>query len=876
VDEPSEPQILTADAIPTRNRRHDLLALALLAVIAAVCFGDVLAGINQFYMRDLTRYYYPAKQVLREIVQHGEFPYWNRYFSGGQPIAANPEHEVFYPLTWLILLPSYDLGFRLHILLHVFIGLFGMYCLLRSMELRPFPAFFGALSWGLGGLYMSYINLLPILFCAAWIPLTCLYVRRFLLRRSARDFALASLFLGLQFLVGEPTTVMQTGLLIGMYALYRGWYSTPRISKSITRVLWIAAMSVAAIAVGAAQMIPALDHVHDSARSRTFDFDLVSAWSMPWAKFTELLYPNVLGHISLDRVTLYWGGGLYPGMGSPFIFSIYCGLFATALVVGGAFIRPRGGRLVLIVCVVSILLALGGHTPLLHWLYKAGIATSVRYPEKFILMAIFAMILFAAKMLDRLLRGDHRVAEGALGFSLAVFIVALLVSLSTATPLYAHLMTRLWVLTPGAGANHIISVSGHDWILAALRAAAVVGLLMTVRSGRRKMWMTALTLFVCLDILPIANEVNPRMPRRFFDPPPVTRQLPPNHADYRVFHEADWYGTEETARKYFSTGSAVYWIVRNGVFPMTPAGAGVRTVLERDYDKTALLPTIDLTDSIWDLKRSGRADWYQPFMAMSNAWYRAVYRPFEGESKRVHGKMEQAVPVMFMPALHYPRYYFADQLVTIRDRQDFVADLTKNSYSDRVAFVARPSFVPGGGIVRSVRETANHATIDVESFGESFLVMSVTPHKYWRLTVDGRSVPAVVTNIAYQGTVITPGRHRVEMQYVNSLVQIGLAVSLATILILGVMVLLRHRQPELATGLDAYEEPVHVVADPGGMHVEPVVQEPPPPDEEALPSDEAPPAAPEPPPPPPEVVPEPVTDAEPEAEPEPEPHDSGQ
>jgi len=213
------------------SRRADLVAIAVLVLLGTLLFIDVLAGVNGFYMRDLTRYYYPTKQILRDIVLHGEFPYWNRFFSGGQPIAANPEHEVFYPLTWLILLPSYNLGFRLHILVHVYIGLLGMYALLRSMELRPFAAWFGAVAWGLGGIYLSYINLLPILFCAAWLPLTCLFVRRFLLRRSVRDFALAALFLGLQFLVGEPTTVMQTGLLIGMYALYRGWYAVPRVSK---------------------------------------------------------------------------------------------------------------------------------------------------------------------------------------------------------------------------------------------------------------------------------------------------------------------------------------------------------------------------------------------------------------------------------------------------------------------------------------------------------------------------------------------------------------------------------------------------------------------------------------------------------------------
>ena len=62
-------------------KRTDLLACAALVLLATVVFGDVFAGVNELYMRDLTRYYYPAKQILREIVYGGEFPYWNRSFS---------------------------------------------------------------------------------------------------------------------------------------------------------------------------------------------------------------------------------------------------------------------------------------------------------------------------------------------------------------------------------------------------------------------------------------------------------------------------------------------------------------------------------------------------------------------------------------------------------------------------------------------------------------------------------------------------------------------------------------------------------------------------------------------------------------------------
>ena len=801
------------------SRRADLRALAFLALVATVLFADVLVGVNGLYMRDLTRYYYPAKQILREIVQHGEFPYWNRYFSAGQPIAANPEHEVFYPLTWLILLPSYDLGYRLLILLHVYIGLFAMYALLRSMEIRPFAATVGALAWGIGGLYLSYINLLPILFCAAWLPATCLFVRRFLLRPNPRDFAAGSLFLGIQFLVAEPTTVIQTGLLLGFYALYRGWYAVPRLSKMIGRVALVGMISLCGLLMGAAQILPAIDHVRDSARARPFEFDLVSAWSMPWAKFAEVVYPNILGHISVDRVMWYWGGGLYPGMGSPFLFSIYCSLFLLALAIGGAFTRPRGGRLVLFLFVFSSIIALGGHTPLLKLLYDHGLS-SIRYPEKFMLMGIFAGIIFATQTLERILDGDEAAREGALGFAVAATAIAALFAILAFFPIYSHVFMRVWGQTPTPAARRMVALSRNDWIVAAVRGAMLIALLATVRMRRRTAWMVAALLYLVVDLGYVTWELNPRMPHRFFDPPPLAATLRPNHAAYRVFHEADWYGQEEPARQYFSTGEAVYWVVRNGLFPMTPAGTRIRTVIERDYDKTDLLPTIDLSDSVWDVKRSGRGDWYEPFMAFSNAWYRGVYRDFKTEKIRNKGNFKESIPITFVEGTHYPRYYFADQIVTIRNRKDFSDKLSHESFSRAVAFVTRPSFVPARGAVRAFVETANSATLDVESFGQGFLVMSVTPHKYWQITVDGARATPVVTNIAYQGVVVTPGRHRIEMHYRNELVVLGLWITISTAGLLLVVFVLAHRRRAYAP-LDAYEEPLHVVADEYGTHTEP-------------------------------------------------------
>jgi uncharacterized membrane protein YfhO len=141
----------------------------------------------------------------------------------------------------------------------------------------------------------------------------------------------------------------------------------------------------------------------------------------------------------------------------------------------------------------------------------------------------------------------------------------------------------------------------------------------------------------------------------------------------------------------------------------------------------------------------------------------------------------------------HPRYYFADQLVTIRDRQDFVKKLSSGEYTDAVAFVTAPSFVPGRGVVHRWRETHNTAAIDVESQGRGFLVMSVTPNKYWTVTIDGRRVAPLVTNIGFQGVVVPNGRHRVEMRYRNTLAANGLRISLAAIVMLAILAAIGNR-----------------------------------------------------------------------------------
>ncbi|MGK2858346.1 MAG: hypothetical protein ACSLFQ_14185 [Thermoanaerobaculia bacterium] len=759
-----------------RRIRTDAAAMLLLVAVVLVPFLDVLFASGRFYVRDLTRYYYPTKQILREIVLGGEFPYWNRYYSAGQPIAANPEYEVFYPPQWLILLPDYDLGYRLHIIVHIPIAAIGMYLLLRSLRLRIPAAFFGGVIFAIGGVSLSMINLLPILFCVVWIPYVLLFTRRFLRAPNVRDFALAAFFLGIQGLVGEPTSILQTALLMSAYGLWRALRNDRPFRALARNTVLVGSIGLFGFLGGAAQLVPAMDHVGDSVRSRPFELGLITTWSMPAPRPLELVYPQIFGRL-FDKPGSYVGASLYPRTSSPFIFSVYLGLLAAAMIVAAFARRVRGWLFTAALLAVTVPIAMGGNTPLFGVLHELGLTQSIRYPEKFAYAGLFALNVLAAIAFDRYLRRDRRVYRVAVTFAAASAVAAAFFFVATFTPLYDTLVTKVWGVTNADRIALAIDVAREGWGLAAMRGAAVAGLLAVGLSRRRAGWHVAAVALMLLDLVPIGLDVLPRFPAKFFTPPEVVAEIAKEQEPFRIFHEADWYGGSKLSNSYFGVGPDAYWVVRNGIYPMTPATWGLETVLERDYDKTALLPTVDFVDAMWRTRDAGVKNWREVYGSMSNVGFVSQYRGFEEEKKRIKGNFKKARPVDFVPQEPAPRYYFASRLIEAADADAMIRRIVRGDWCRDCAYVAAGAGVPATGRVLSTEETANRARVEVEADGEAFLVMSVTTHKYWTARLDGQPVPIETANVAYQGIRVPAGRHVVEVEYRNTLVRRSAAVS---------------------------------------------------------------------------------------------------
>ena len=726
----------------TDPRRHDRLAAISLAAVITLLFFDVVTGNGAFYTRDAALYHFPLKTILRDVVAAGEFPYWNPFTSGGQPLAANPAHEVFYPLTWLAMLPSAVYGFNWHALVHVYLATIGTFALLRSLGTSRAAACLGALSFGLGGFILSALSLFPFLFSAAWLPLTCLFTRRFLRHHSARDFALAAASLGMQFLVGEPVTIVQTGLLLGLYALSR---------KSRLRDLAaVAAISVTAMLLSSVQTLPGLDHARDSVRAGGFDFRSVSEWSTPPRRLVEVFYPDAFGSARPDADIVYPGNELYPRRRAPFILSIYSGLLIVVLALAGLIARVRGAWLFFTIAALSLILAFGSYTPLLRFLYDLGVVRSIRYPEKFLIMGIFATVLFGARALDELLSGNARVRNIAMALAGAVAVIGMV----------RYTQPDFW------------------------RGVVLLALLALTMKVSRGTTVAFLTIFLLVDLAPRAAELAPRKLASFYTtPPPVLQQLDPDFARYRILPVGNWSQVGRERRAYRRPGPSLYVVERNSLSGYTAAAYGVRTAAEVDYDLTGLRTSDDFTRAAVELRRTV-PDWLDYVAAMSNVRCVLFYRPPSQAYAEAGADPDRVNPLRVIERQPQPRYYFASAVATARDRQEFVTRIAGGGYDPRTAFVAGAPFQPAAGRVLRANDGANFARIEVESEGNAFLVMSITAHKYWSATIDGTQVPNILTNLGYQGVAVPRGRHVVELRYRNPLIAIGAGVSLVTLLAL--------------------------------------------------------------------------------------------
>ncbi|HUF17751.1 MAG TPA: hypothetical protein VMS12_06885, partial [Thermoanaerobaculia bacterium] len=310
----------------------------IVAGLVAVSFADILAGMNGLWASDLSAYHHPLKQIFASVVGQGTFPSWNPYLSGGQPLAANPAFQTFYPPNWLVLLPPFAYWFQLHIILHVVIAGWGMLVFTRRLGLSRAVCLIGALEFALGAPYLSLLVRLPFLFSLAWLPWLLTAVDHLITKPGARSFGITAIVVGLQGLLGEPTVFVQSMVLALVLVIWRS-----QEGKLRRNLISLGGSIGAGVLLAAVQLLPAIDHARDSVRGDGFTWQISSNWSMPFSRLLEMFYPAVF-RLFPGEAGQHALSGMYPFRIDAYISEIYLGILPAVVLLAGLLTWHRAAR----------------------------------------------------------------------------------------------------------------------------------------------------------------------------------------------------------------------------------------------------------------------------------------------------------------------------------------------------------------------------------------------------------------------------------------------------------------------------------------------------------------------------------------------------
>ncbi len=791
---------------PGHSPARELLApLAAVAIALVLLGGALLQPGRVLAVRDVPQFHLPLRTTAVHLAAQG-LPEWNPWIAGGQPLLSDPSYALFYPATWLAFLVGAEASLRLGLLLHLALAAAGAFGLARHLGARPWVGAFAALAYAGGGSLLSLALALNHLPGAAWLPWIVLEADRVAAAgawRAARGALLRfTLYLALALLNGEPITVGCALFAAACLVLGRGGRDG-RGGRGGRRALAalprLAAGAALALALAAIQLVPTAFRFAASERGQGLDWETASAWSMPPARLLELVVPHLFGDPARADESLYFGWGIHD-LDFPFLATIFPGVLVLALGLA-ALLRPgvpgRAGWALMTLS--GLLLALGRHGPVYRLLYDhLPLASSLRYPEKFFLLAGAGLAFAAALGLEEILARRDRGDRGGADLPIALAGVAFLLLAAG---------TALIELAPGRLEDFIAAHAGftlsarkldaaidfyrHEARLALALAAAALALLAALR-WRRPSASVAAALLVALlavELVRVDRPLLATLPAAAYAPSPLARQLA--GLDGRIWSSA---GVDQRRQLLLDEESGGRGTVAARLERLDPwAGAiwGLDYALTGDYALTFTAPlrrAVATTEELWTRRDRGALHRWL------GAWSveRTIVRRDSVERALSLQRGESPPPLAEVGGNPFalPRVRLVAGAVAYADTSRAVA----GALADGLDFGHREHLATSvwrgertysdRGRVLSSRFAADRLMIDLETAEPALVVVAMTWDSGWSARVDGAESAVLEAAAGYLAVELPAGARRVELAFRQSGLVAGAATSAAAALAL--------------------------------------------------------------------------------------------
>ncbi len=720
------------------------------ALILAACifaaYPEVVLGMRTFFFRDFGYFGYPLAFHHRESFWRGEIPLWNPLNDCGLPFLAQWNTMVLYPGSLIYLVFPLSWSLAVFCLLHQFLSGLGMYLLAMRWTRNRFAASAAGMIFAFNGLALNCLMWPNNIAAFGWMPWVVLQVER-AWNEGGRQTILATSFAVMQMLTGAPEIILLT------WAVLTAMLGAQSVCSRSRRVLFLKRfLGVVLLLTGlaAAQLLPFFDLLTHSQRDTGFGR---SAWSLPgtgWANFLVPLFhcfSSPANQGVFFQYDQWWTSSYYVGVG-PLVL---------ALVAVGRLREHRVWFLASLLA-MSAVLALGDNGYLYKWVRQAVPPFGLlRYPIKFVVVAIFSLPLLAAFAVARM---PAREAADAVRFRrILYFSWAGTLAVMVAILWFAWRFPFQWDEWPATLKNALGRAACFTVFLALLLAAQTGGKL-----NLRRLVHVALLFVTWLDFMTHAPRQNPTVPRMAFQPGLLHLSPAPVHGVSRamISPAADVKFRSIAVPKALDQylGNRLALFSNCNLLDGIPKVNGFFSLYLRETDQIcAMLYASQQTEppqlidflNVSHITSPGKLfDWA----------YRTNYLPFvTGGQRPVFAEGTNALQAMVAPE-------FAPRQVVYLPEQ------------------ARPFITAqaSSARIREERFSAHRGEFAVEAINAALVVISQSYYHFWRVFVDGKPTRFWRANHAFQAIEVPPGRHQVKLVYRDSYFAFGIVVSAATLL----------------------------------------------------------------------------------------------
>ena len=469
-----------------RERVERLLPATLFVALVVAAFWDPLTTHRTFVGRDIVPYNLPLEKAVHDAWGRGRLPVWWETVSGGRPLLPNPNAGVFYPLRPILSRVPFPDAMRVFPVFHWILGGLGMLALARVMRATPPAAWVAAVSFAFSGVVMSevfYTNFQP---GAALLPWTLWALAR-KAKPIARVLSIAVVY-GLLLLAGDAFS-LSIALLSAVLWLVLELPAEERRPRAVGLALGLLAASLVALPqiLATALLAPETRRVIGGLKLAE-----VMGFTIPPGRLLEMVIPYPFGPTWTMDLSLDWGTHAFRHFFATFFVGpiALAGLFPSRLPVPSA-----GARFARALFFLSVFLALSGHLLPDAW---GGLPSPIplRYPEKFMLGATFALAAAAAIAVDRFRRRGN-------GRRAILAVAGLLAAAALAARLDPVAVGRLIVGAVGGSRDRIASAAPQAAAAFAdaglLWAATAVAAALLARRGRAPL-LAALVLLTAVPL----------------------------------------------------------------------------------------------------------------------------------------------------------------------------------------------------------------------------------------------------------------------------------------------------------------------------------------------------------------------------------------